>query len=118
RVAPRARREVILAGGAINSHHLLMLSGVGPAVELARHGISVRVAVAGVGHNLQAPAAALILYARSSSGPVHRNMRLDRLAVELARGYLFGTGFTADLPGGITAFLKTDSREPAPDTVG
>jgi choline dehydrogenase/4-pyridoxate dehydrogenase len=74
------------------------------------------VALAGVGQNLQDHAAALILYARSSPGPVHRNMRLDRLAVELARGYLFGTGFTADLPGGITAFLKTDSREPAPDT--
>jgi choline dehydrogenase/4-pyridoxate dehydrogenase len=34
----------------------------------------------------------------------------------LARGYLFGTGFTTDLPGGLTAFLKTDSREAAPDT--
>src|SRR5262245_49737592 len=99
RCTARARREVILAGGAINSPQLLMLSGIGPASELARHGISVRVALAGVGQNLQDHAAALLLHARSSPGPVHRNMRLDRLAVELARGYLFGTGFTTDLPG-------------------
>jgi len=116
RLTARARREVILATGAINSPQLLMLSGIGPADELARHDIGVHVALAGVGQNLQDHAAALLLYARSSPGPVHRNMRLDRLAVELARGYLFGTGFTADLPGGITAFLKTDSSEPAPDT--
>jgi choline dehydrogenase-like flavoprotein len=43
-------------------------------------------------------------------------MRLDRLLFEAARGYLFGTGFTTDLPGGITAFLNTKPGEPIPDT--
>ena len=38
-----ARREVILAGGAFNSPQLLMLSGIGPAAELRRHGIPLRV---------------------------------------------------------------------------
>src|SRR5262249_6640622 len=112
----RARLEVILSAGTINSPQLLMLSGIGPAEELARHDIPVRVPLAGVGQNLQDHAAALILYGRRSPGPVHRNMRLDRLALELARGYLFGTGFTTDLPGGITAFLKTDRGEVLPDT--
>ncbi len=111
-----ARREVILSAGTINSPQLLMLSGIGPAEELARHDIPVRVPLAGVGQNLQDHAAALILYGRSSPGPVHRNMRLDRLILEFGRGYLFGTGFTTDLPGGITAFLKTDAREALPDT--
>ncbi len=37
----RARREVILSGGAINSPQLLQLSGVGPAELLRRHGIEV-----------------------------------------------------------------------------
>jgi choline dehydrogenase len=48
-----AASEVVLAAGAIGSPHLLMLSGVGPAAELARHGIPVRVDLPGVGGNLQ-----------------------------------------------------------------
>ncbi len=49
----RARREVILAGGAFNTPQLLMLSGIGPAAELQRHGLAVRVDLPGVGRNLQ-----------------------------------------------------------------
>ncbi len=49
----RAAREVILAGGAFNTPQLLMLSGIGPRAELARHGIAVRVDLPGVGQNLQ-----------------------------------------------------------------
>lgn len=48
-----ARREVILCGGPINSPQLLMLSGIGPADELARHGLPVRAQRPGVGQNLQ-----------------------------------------------------------------
>ncbi|MBS0456729.1 MAG: choline dehydrogenase [Proteobacteria bacterium] len=48
-----ARREVLLCGGAINSPQLLMLSGVGDADHLRRHGIGVRANVPGVGANLQ-----------------------------------------------------------------
>ena len=48
-----AEREVILSGGPINSPQLLKLSGVGPAAELAEHGIEVRHALPGVGENLQ-----------------------------------------------------------------
>lgn len=48
-----ARREVILCAGAINSPQLLLLSGIGPAEELQRHGIAQRHALPGVGHNLQ-----------------------------------------------------------------
>jgi choline dehydrogenase len=48
-----ARREVVLAGGAINSPQLLKLSGVGPGAELAAHGIPVVCDRPGVGENLQ-----------------------------------------------------------------
>lgn len=48
-----ARREVILCGGAFNTPQLLMLSGIGPAGELARHGIPLRLDLPGVGRNLQ-----------------------------------------------------------------
>ena len=48
-----ANCEVILAGGPINSPQLLKLSGVGPAAELAAHGIAVIADRPGVGANLQ-----------------------------------------------------------------
>jgi len=47
-----AEAEVILAGGAVNSPQLLMLSGVGPADHLTSVGIDVLVDSPGVGANL------------------------------------------------------------------
>ncbi len=49
----RAEREVILSGGAVNSPQTLLLSGIGPADELAEHGIAVVQDLPGVGKNLQ-----------------------------------------------------------------
>jgi choline dehydrogenase len=49
----RARREVIVSAGPIQSPKLLKLSGVGPAQELAEHGIGIVHDLPGVGENLQ-----------------------------------------------------------------
>ena len=49
---PRARREIVVASGAINSPQLLKLSGLGPAAELAQHGIPIVADRPGVGANL------------------------------------------------------------------
>jgi choline dehydrogenase-like flavoprotein len=51
-VEVRARAEVVLCAGALESPKLLLLSGVGPADELARHGIPVVHESPEVGHNL------------------------------------------------------------------
>jgi choline dehydrogenase-like flavoprotein len=48
----RARREVVLAGGAVNSPQLLMLSGIGDREQLGKHGIDVVADVPEVGQNL------------------------------------------------------------------
>jgi choline dehydrogenase len=48
-----ARREVILAAGAIGSAQILQLSGIGPGPVLAAAGVPVRHELAGVGENLQ-----------------------------------------------------------------
>jgi choline dehydrogenase len=48
-----AAREIVLCAGAFNTPQLLMLSGIGPRLELERHGIAVRVDLPGVGTNLQ-----------------------------------------------------------------
>ncbi len=52
-IALRARRDVVLAAGAYQSPHLLMLSGVGERRELEANGIEVRCELPGVGRNLQ-----------------------------------------------------------------
>jgi choline dehydrogenase-like flavoprotein len=49
----RCRGEVILAAGAIGSVQALLLSGVGPAAQLAQFGIPVVLDKSGVGENLQ-----------------------------------------------------------------
>ncbi len=48
-----ASREVIVAGGAVNSPQLLQLSGIGPAPLLQQHGIDVRVDNPNVGEHLE-----------------------------------------------------------------
>ena len=48
-----ASKEVILSAGAIGSPHLLLLSGVGPADELAAHGIEIVVDLPDVGKHLK-----------------------------------------------------------------
>ena len=49
----RAAREVILCGGAVNSPHLLQISGIGPAEHLQSIGVPVVHDLPGVGANLQ-----------------------------------------------------------------
>jgi choline dehydrogenase/4-pyridoxate dehydrogenase len=111
----RATREVILAGGVINSPQLLTLSGIADPVDLRRLDLPVKVALPGVGRNLQDHVSVILMYHRKEPGPFHRMMRYDRIGRELAKAYLFGTGFAADVPGGITAFLKSRPDKPVPD---
>ncbi len=48
-----ARKEVVLACGAVDSPKLLLLSGIGPAGDLKTLGIPVKTDLPGVGQNLQ-----------------------------------------------------------------
>jgi len=57
-----AGREVIIAGGAINSPQLLMLSGIGEAGQLQDNGIKVEADLFGVGKNLQDHLQARLVY--------------------------------------------------------
>jgi len=113
--AARAEREVILAGGVINTPQLLMISGIGPTAHLTGHGIETRVDLPGVGQNLQDHPSIIVMYHRSAPGPFHRMMRYDRIVPDLARTYLGGSGFSGDLPGGITAFLRSSVATDVPD---
>jgi 4-pyridoxate dehydrogenase len=110
-----ARREVILAGGAINTPQLLMLSGIGEPDALAAHGIAVKVALPGVGKNLRDHFSVGIEYERAGPGPFRQKMRLDRIAIELAKAYYLGVGFATELPSGWTGFVKSEPTKSQPD---
>lgn len=60
-----ARREVIVCSGAINSPQLLLLSGLGPAEELAAFGVPVIKDLPGVGKNLHDHPTVLVRYSAS-----------------------------------------------------
>jgi len=76
-----ATREVILAGGAINSPQLLMLSGIGPAAHLAEMGIPVAVDSPGVGGNLMDHPGAGMEFDLDPAIAFERELRFDRLAL-------------------------------------
>jgi 4-pyridoxate dehydrogenase len=110
-----ASREVILSGGVINSPQLLMLSGIGAPEELRAHQITVRAGLPGVGKNLRDHLGSSVDYLRKRPGTFHHEMRLDRVALSLARAYVSRSGIFTDLPSGWTAFLKTRPELDIPD---
>ncbi len=65
----RASAEVVVCGGAVESPKLLLLSGIGPAAELARLGIEVVADVPGVGRNLHDHVLSPVIYAASRAVP-------------------------------------------------
>ena len=68
----RARCEVIVSCGAIDSPALLMRSGIGPREVLEAAGIDVLVDLPGVGENLQDHAEGLVVWEASSDRPTVR----------------------------------------------
>jgi choline dehydrogenase len=80
-----ARRGVILAAGAIQSPQILMLSGIGPARELHRHGIPVKVDRPAVGANLQDHLQFRLIY--KISKPISTNDALRSLSGRLRLGF-------------------------------
>lgn len=110
-----ARREVLLSGGVINSPQLLMLSGIGAPEELVPQGIEAKVALPSVGKNLQDHVSVILMYKRREPGPFFRKMRADRIGLDFIKTYLTGRGFSADVPGGVVAFLKSAEDRPLPD---
>lgn len=68
-VRAHAAREVLLSAGAINSPHVLMLSGIGPPDHLREHGIPTLAPLAEVGANLQDHVRIPVLYETPRRSP-------------------------------------------------
>ena len=106
-----AAREVILAGGAVNSPHLLMLSGIGPAQDLSRLGIGVVRDLPGVGRDPQDHLAVAVI--------VGSKQPITLVAAEsygnLLKFLLLRKGMLTSNAAEALAFLRTNTDVPAPD---
>jgi choline dehydrogenase len=113
----RARREVILAAGAINSPQLLQLSGVGPADLLKKFDIPVIHELPGVGQNMQDHLSSRIVH-RCLPGTVTVNEIFHswpRRLIEGAR-YLFRRKGLLMMAGGpVGLFARSRPNLVAPD---
>ncbi|MGN6191440.1 MAG: GMC family oxidoreductase N-terminal domain-containing protein [Rhodanobacteraceae bacterium] len=114
RCAPRAR--CCCAAGETNSPQLLLWSGVGPADELARHGIPQMLELPGVGKNLQDHPDVLIVHKATrrvgySLGPLFLWRGAKVLVDYLARGRGPFTSNIAEAGG----FARTERGLDAPD---
>ena len=108
-----ARREVVLAAGAIGSPHILQLSGIGPGPLLHRFGIAVRHELPGVGENLHDHLQIRMMYKVRNVTTLNEraNSLLGRVAMGLE--YLvFRTGPLTMPPSQLGAFARSDRSQP------
>jgi choline dehydrogenase len=104
-----ARCEIILTAGAFISPKLLMLSGIGPAPELRKHGIRVLVDLPGVGQNMQDHNdASLVVETKGNHGysGEDRGLRMLRNGLQYL---LFNSGPVTSTGSEVTAFLNPQS---------
>jgi len=99
----RARRGVVLCAGAVRTPQLLMLSGIGPAAELRRHGIDVMVDSPGVGANFHDHPTVCPVWS-VTSGPT----LLDAMTAESQRAYALSRR------GQFSAFARGTAMLPLP----
>ena len=109
-VEVRARREVILSGGAVNSPQLLQLSGIGPAPLLQSLGIPVRHVLAGVGENLRDHYAPRFVARVKNAETINEKSHGLRLAGEIMKYAISRKGILALNPTLIYVFWKSDEH--------
>ncbi|MGO1074983.1 GMC family oxidoreductase [Inquilinus sp. CA228] len=115
RVVYRAEREVVLSAGAIATPKLLMLSGVGPADQIARHGIGVHSDLPGVGQNLQDHVEISLIYQLTGPHSYDKYKKPHWKAAAALNYALFRNGPASSnlIEGG--AFWWGNKHEPVPD---
>ena len=111
-----ARREIVLAAGAIGSPQILQLSGIGPPGHLSDHGIEVAHDLPGVGHNLQDHFQARSVY--RCTRPITLNDRVKSPWQKLLMGaewFIFRTGPLTIGAGQGGIFARTRPELATPD---
>jgi choline dehydrogenase len=111
-----ARREVILACGAIGSPQLLLLSGVGDVSELSKWQISPVLNLPGVGNNLQEHLTVRTMF--RVSGAVTLNSQFSSLRGRLAMGLKYAflrSGPLTMPPATVNAYIRSGVDQETPD---
>jgi len=115
REVARSAERTVLCLGAINTPHLLMLSGIGPADHLRAMGIKPVVDLP-VGQHLEDHLGFAMTWSRQ--GPPSefgRLMRLDRIGMAMLAAYFLGRGPATTLPAVFLAYVKSEPGLPQPD---
>lgn len=108
--------EVILSGGAVNSPHLLLLSGIGDAAELKAHGIPVVVDNPEVGKNLQDHLDITIMHESKDRTPIGVALSFIPRALAGVLSYVFlGRGFLTSNVAESGGFVKSSPDRPRPN---
>ncbi len=110
-----ADREIVVSAGTVNSPQVLLLSGIGPADEVAAHGIEPVHDLPGVGKNLQDHVDCVMSWECTRPVTLYSDLRADKLAWSMVEGMMFGRGIVTTFPYEGGAFLKSDDRLEAPD---
>jgi choline dehydrogenase len=111
----RARREVIVSSGVMNSPKLLQLSGIGPRDVLERHGVAVLVDAPQVGRNLNEHIMVAFSYRMKNAFGKNREFHGWRFYSNLLRYYASGTGVLSMATTELTAFLSLQDRPDWPE---
>ncbi|SJZ83832.1 choline dehydrogenase [Enhydrobacter aerosaccus] len=106
----RARREVILSGGSVNSPQLLQLSGIGPAPLLQSLGIAVQHELPGVGENLRDHYAPRFVARVKNAETINEKSHGLKLAGEVMKYFVSRKGILALNPTLIYVFWKSDEH--------
>lgn len=110
----RARGEVLLCGGAVNTPHLLMLSGIGPANQLSTHGIDVLVDAPQVGGGLQDHPQCILTW-RTPGVQSLRGLWEQATQEDIALWQRDGLGPMASVGSEAGGFVRSRADLPAPD---
>jgi choline dehydrogenase len=110
-----AAREVIVSGGSYNSPQILLLSGIGPADELATRGIAAVHDLPGVGRNLSEHVSLPLHFAMKDENTFLNRLRFDKVALSALQWAFFGTGDLAQQALTGMAFLRTRPEAERPE---
>ncbi len=116
--AVRARREVIVSCGAINTPKLLQLSGLGPAGLLRQHNIEVVRDLPGVGENLSDHYSVRVVARVKNSQTMNQLVKGLNLAGQISRWLMKRPSIMALSPSLLHYFWKSTPELTAPDLQG